>query len=433
MKQPQIVIVGSGFAGVWAALGAAAAVRDLHAEAGVRIILVSPDGWLVVRPRLYESDLGGVRVPLDGVLSPVRVQERRALVQSINLEARTLTLSGESAGELLYDQLVLCAGSQLRVPGDPGAVHCADSYQQSLALHDAVERLIADPGQELSATVVGGGFTGLELAAELADMLRTGAQRAGRDAAGARVRLVEQAPAVAPEFGPNARRVIGAALDELGVDSDVGVRVLDVDAHGVSLADGRRLISGLVAWAAGPRASTLNEQLGVELDAFGRVSVDAHMATGIEGVWAAGDAARATAVGDHVALMSCQHAMPQGRQAGENAARAVLGRPLGEYHQPLYVTCLDLGSAGAVLTRGFARDDVMAYGDEAKQIKRFINRSVIYPPTEAAGLLRLGSTKPPGAMAGKLQTFALRRRRLRRAAIARGEDRAIQYSAAAVS
>lgn len=259
------MIVGSGFAGVWAALGVAAAVRDQHAEAGVRIILVSPDGWLVVRPRLYESDLGGVRVAVDGVLSLVGVQERRAMVQSIDPDACTLTLTGESPGELVYDQLVLCAGSQLQVPGDPGVVQCADSFQQSLALHDAVERLVADPGRELSVMVVGGGFTGLELAAELADMLRAGAQRTGRDGAGARVRRVERAAAVAPEFGLNARRVIGAALDELGVESYVGVRVLDVDAHGVSLADERRLAGGLVVWAAGPRASALNEQLGVEL------------------------------------------------------------------------------------------------------------------------------------------------------------------------
>lgn len=173
--------------------------------------------------------------------------------------------------------------------------------------------------------------------------------------------------------------------------------------------------------------------LGLSFDRCGRVSIDAYMATGIDRIWAAGDLARATAVGDHVALMSCQHAMPQGRQAGENAARAVLGRPLGEYHQPLYVTCLDLGSAGAVLTRGFARDDVMARGDEAKQIKRFINRSVIYPPTDTAGLLKLGSAKPPGPVAVKLQTFALRRKRLRHAAITRGQDRASNYASAGVS
>lgn len=432
MEQNQIVIVGSGFAGVWAALGAAAVVHDQHAEGGVGITLVSPDGWLVVRPRLYESDLGGVRVPLDGVLSPVGVHERRAVVKSIDVERRELTLGGENPGELRYDQLVLCAGSQLRVPGDPGAVHSADSYQQALALHDAVEALSRDPGRELSATVVGG-FTGLELAAELADMLRVAGERTGRNDSGSRVRLIEAAGGVAPKFGPNAREVISAALDELEVEPVLGVRVSRVDAHGVNLEDGRRLDSGLVAWAAGPRASRLNEQLRVELDSLGRVSVGAQMATGIDGVWAAGDSARATAVGDHVALMSCQHAMPQGRQAGENAARAVLGRPLGEYHQPLYVTCLDLGSAGAVLTRGFERDDVMARGDEAKQLKQFINRSVIYPPTDTAGLLKLGSAKPPGQVAAKLQTFALRRDTLRRAAIVRSEDRATQYATEQVS
>jgi NADH dehydrogenase len=432
MEQHQIVIVGSGFAGVWAALGGAAVVHDERAEGKVRITLVSPDGWLVVRPRLYEADLAGVRVALDGVLSPVGVHERRAVVKHIDSEHRELMLGGENPGELRYDQLVLCAGSQLQVPGEPGTVHSADTYPQALALHDAVAALGRGPERELKAVVVGGGFTGLELAAELSDMLGAVARQAGLDGGASRVRLVEQAGDVAPEFGPHARAVIGAALDKLGVETVTGERVV-VDADRVSLADGQRLDGGLVVWSTGPRASGLNEQLGVELDSFGRVPVDGQMATDVDGVWAGGDSARAIAVGDHVALMSCQHAMPQGRQAGENAARSVLGRRLRDYHQPLYVTCLDLGSAGAVLTRGFERDDVLASGDEAKQLKQFINRSVIYPPKRAAELLKLGSAAPAGRAAAAIQTFALSRDVLRHAAIARGQDRAAQNATAQVA
>lgn len=126
------------------------------------------------------------------------------------------------------------------------------------------------------------------------------------------MRLIDAAGVVAPEFGPNARRVISAALDELGVETVVGVRVSRVDPHGVNLEDGHGLIADWLPGLRGPRASSLDEQLGVELDSLGRVTVDAHMATGVDGVWVAGDSARAIADGEHDALMSCQHAMPQG-------------------------------------------------------------------------------------------------------------------------
>ncbi len=81
MRQKRIVIVGGGFAGVWAAMGAARKLDEQSRRGDVRITLVHDDA-LVIRPRLYESDLSGVRVPLSEVLSPVAVDHRRALVES---------------------------------------------------------------------------------------------------------------------------------------------------------------------------------------------------------------------------------------------------------------------------------------------------------------------------------------------------------------
>lgn len=324
-------------------------------EPTVGITLVSPGGSLVVRPRLYEADLSGVRVPLGGVLSPVGIGHRQAAVDRIDVERRVLTLSGRCPGKVEYDQLVLCAGSRVRVPD---GAYSADSYEQAVALHGAVAGLVERPEAGLTATVVGAGFTGLEVAAELADMLSAVARVAGRPPAEARVRLLDQASSLAPQFGSTARAVIQDALQSLGVEIQTGVRVSQVDAGQAILVDGRRIDAGFMVWAAGPQASELNEQLGVELDSQGRAPVDAHMATGVEGVWAAGDSARVVADGKHLASMSCQHAMPQGRQAGENAAATVLGRSPGRYRQPLYLTCLDLGSAGALLTCGFDRDTV---------------------------------------------------------------------------
>ncbi len=410
-------------------MGAGALLRSRRAEDRVSITLVNPDRALVIRPRLYEADLSGVRVPLRDVLSPLGVEQRLARVETVDTDRRNLILGGGSPGELEYDQLVLCAGSWLRLPDGFESVHCADTYEQAVALHEAVAGLGEHPGATPSVTIVGAGFTGLELAAELADMLR-----AAGVPSGARVHLVDQARAVAPEFGPSSRAVIEGALRSLGVQIHTGVAVSHADGDGVTLADGKRIDSSITVWAAGPTASALNEQLGLPLDEQGRVEVDRHMATHIDGVWAAGDSVRVTVDGEHLALMSCQHAMPQGRQAGENAAAAAIGRALGEYRQPMYITCLDLGSAGALLTRGFEREIVLAAGAHAKRFKRFINRSNIYPPTASVDeLLKLGKTSPPGPLTAAIQTRALRSKAVRNSVAAGGEDHAVRYAALDVS
>jgi NADH dehydrogenase len=156
------------------------------------------------------------------------------------------------------------------------------------------------------------------------------------------------------------------------------------------------------------------------------------LATGIDGVWAAGDSAGVTVDGKHLAMMSCQQAMPQGRQAGENAAAAVLGRSPGRYAQPLYLTCLDLGSAGGLLTCGPERDKIIAVGEQGKRFKRWINRSLIYPPAsgDAGEMLGLGKLATAGALAATIQRMALRSKALRNMMISRSDDRAEQFSAA---
>ena len=97
-------------------------------------------------------------------------------------------------------------------------------------------------------------------------------------------------------------------------------------------------------------------------------------------VFAAGDVAYAATddLGNH-AVMSCQHAISLGRHAGNNAAADLLGVPPTPYHQPKYVTCLDLGAWGAVYTEGWDRQ-VKLLGEQAKELKTQINTLWIYPP-----------------------------------------------------
>ena len=92
------------------------------------------------------------------------------------------------------------------------------------------------------------------------------------------------------------------------------------------------------------------------------------------------------------ALMSCQHATRMGAFGGHNAAAELLGMPTKPYHQEAYVTCLDLGAAGAIFTRGWDRKVEMV-GAKAKETKHEINTVWIYPP-RAERVAALASADP---------------------------------------
>jgi NADH dehydrogenase len=135
-------------------------------------------------------------------------------------------------------------------------------------------------------------------------------------------------------------------------------------------------------WTGGFHASGLAAQLSVDRDANGRVAVDEFLRVrGVDAVFAAGDIARAMADADHVAPMSCQFAIPMGEQAGSNAAAELLGLSAEPFAPAPYVTCLDLGEAGALFMEGWDRE-VKLTGRWAKTMKQTINTRLIYPPYE---------------------------------------------------
>ncbi len=375
-----LLIVGGGFAGVWAALGAAAA-RAGHGAAGrIGITLVSRDSWLTIRPRLYEAALDELRVPLDDVLAPIGADRVEGQAIGIDPVARTVAVTGAGGPRRLrYDQLIVAAGSQSRRPAIPGAEQAfgVDTYGEALALQQHLSAL-AGPAR-FTAVVVGAGFTGIEVATELAGRLRALAAAAGA-AEPARVVLVEAATQVAPDLGDPARRHVEHALEQLGIESRAGRRVIAVDRGGVTLSDGERIAAATTVWTGGFRASPLAAMLPVELDELGRIPVDEYLRVrGVDGVHAAGDIARALADATHVAPMSCQYAIPMGERAGANAVADLLGLAPARFERPDYVTCLDLGEAGGLFMQGWDRE-VRVDGFWGKVMKQTINTRLIYPP-----------------------------------------------------
>lgn len=383
MTQNGIVIAGGGFAGLWAAL-TAAAERE-RTDADISLTLVSRDDYLTLRPRLYQPDPERFRVPLRPMLDIVGVRFVEGEIEAIEPEEQKLVLANGGVS-LSYDRLVLATGSVMPPPPVPGVEHCfdVDTLDGAMQLQQHLAKLAEKPEEEGAETVVvvGAGFTGIEIATGMRERLVThiGADRADR----ARIVLVDTADVVGSELGANPRPVIEAGLDRAGIEVErrLGTTVRALDAAGLDLDNGERIPARTVILATGLRASPLAGTLRVPRDDLGRLVVDNTLRVpDLPGVFATGDVARAS-VDDagHVALMSCQHAMTMGRYAGHNAVRDVAGAALEAYRQERYVTCLDLGAAGAVFTLGWNREVEMT-GEDAKAVKRKVNTELIYPPS----------------------------------------------------
>ncbi|WP_407159101.1 NAD(P)/FAD-dependent oxidoreductase [Bradyrhizobium sp. STM 3557] len=376
----RILILGAGFAGLWAAIGAARKLDELQMPHAAEILVVDRNPYHNIRVRNYEIDLSEVALPLAHLLDPIGVQHRVAEVIAIDPIRQEAIVEMEHGRERLnYDRLVLTLGSELMRPAIPGlASHGfdVDSYAAAIRLHDhlsALGRLDPSPGRS-TVVVAGAGLTGIEVATEMPRRLA----QAGID--DPHIILLDRNPVIGAAMGDAARPVIDEALAALDVETRPGVEIAAVDSNGITLRSGEFIPALTLVWCAGMAASPLTAATGGERDRLGRLVVNEFMqAVGLKNVFAAGDAAVCKPDGVHPTVMSCQFARPMGRFAGHNVIADLFGQPMLPLHIDWYVTVLDLGAWGALYTTGWDRQ-VSTTGSAAKATKLAINHERIYPP-----------------------------------------------------
>ncbi len=265
---PRILVLGAGFAGLWAALGAARKREEIGAKADdTEILVIDRNPYHNIRVRNYEVELDDVAIPLAKLLDPVGVKHRVADVESIDVIGQEVTIAADGNRETLsYDRLVLTLGSELVRPPIPGlAAHTfdVDTYSAACKLDAHLAALGKRDALEPRATVVvvGAGFTGIEVAAEMpAKLARAGIS--GKP----RIVIVDPNTPLGASMGVHGQPIVDEALSALGVELRCGVKVAAVDAGGITLSSGEVISAQTVVWCAGMRASPLASTLSPERD-----------------------------------------------------------------------------------------------------------------------------------------------------------------------
>lgn len=374
----RIVIIGAGFAGLWSALSAKRLLQLCDKDKHVEVVVVAPKTSLVLRPRLYERNPSAMVHDLGPLFRATNVRFIEGVVELIDTSEATVSTA------LGYDRLVLAAGSSVvhpkDVPGVADSTFDIDSLASASTLDLHLQNRESMPSSVARDTVVvcGAGFTGIELATELASRLGPSV----------RVILVDGSDQVGSQLGAGPRPAIIRALRELEIEVKLGSGIASIDKTGVTLQSGERIDTMTPIWTAGVRATHSTQQFSEERDSLGRICVDATLRVpSVRDVFVTGDAAHVLAdPAGNLALMCCQHALLLGRVAGHNAAADLIDEPRVDYSQKGYGCCLDLGGYGAVVGRGWERD-IMLEGDVAKKVKKYINGTLIYPPTDASEAL----------------------------------------------
>lgn len=379
----QILIVGSGFSGMWAAVSAAR-LAVLTGSDDLQITVLAPRPELRIRPRFYEEQVAAFAAPLSDLFAELNVHFIAGTAERIDAKQKSVWYRDSQGNVTLiaYDRLIVATGSQTRRPAIPGLAEFAfdiDQLESAQHFENHLDSLATRPSTPERNTVVvcGGGFTGIELATELPARLRT---RFGDDTQ-TKVIVVERGSVIGGRYSEELRGTIEEASLALGVEWRLNSEISAIDPHGVTLKNGERIAAATVVWTAGVEAHPLSQQIAGERDPQGRLKVNESLQVPAHpDVYATGDMAHAhTDDRGNTALMTCQHAIQLGKFAGHNAAASLLDVAPYPYRQVNYVTCLDLGGWGAVYSEGWDQK-VKSVRDDAKKIKIAITNELIYPP-----------------------------------------------------
>ncbi|MEP7210223.1 MAG: NAD(P)/FAD-dependent oxidoreductase, partial [Alphaproteobacteria bacterium] len=356
-RVPRVVIVGGGFAGLYAAR----ALR--HAPA--HVTLIDRRNHHLFQPLLYQVATAGL-APTQ-IATPIRAIVRHQKntdvlmgeVTGIDVDAKQVKVGDQ---RIPYDHLVLATGARHAYfghdewePFAPGLKTLEDATGLRARILLSFERaeLESDPAERARLTtfvLIGGGATGVEMAGAIVELAKKALASDYRhiDPKTARVVLVEAGPKLLGQFPDDLSEHARKSLEKLGVEVRLGAAVTACDADGVSMG-AARIESRCVIWAAGVQSSPAAKWLGATADRAGRAIVgDDLRIEGRKDIFIVGDCALATGPGGKPLPGLASVAKQQGKYAGQAILDELAGRPVKPFAYANYGELATIGRKAAI-------------------------------------------------------------------------------------
>lgn len=351
-----VVILGGGFGGIRAALDLS---RKLSAKEAT-ITLIDRNSYHLFLPALYEigSAYGAkpdrynfklrkaVCVSYADIFKNTKVNLVQAEVSRVDLAKKEITTNGDEV--LNYDHLVFALGSETDTFNVPGAAEYAFKFKtidEALFINQRILELYQKAAQgrhtlPIKFLIVGAGFNGIELAAELAccvDKIKNACKLHKNCVS---IEILEAAPHILPAVSEKERGIIRARLEILGVKITENAPIKEVGPNFVTIGNsGQTLFADIIIWTAGARASSFLKKVGgLHLDARGRLEVNNFMqADCADHVWALGDNAVFVDQATKKPVPGLAYvAVDQGKIVAENIASIIRGRTALKEYKPFY-------------------------------------------------------------------------------------------------
>lgn len=362
MARKRIVIIGGGFGGVKCAQTLRSQLRPGDAE----LILFNKENHLVFSPLL--ADAVGSSLNLLDVVVPLRqllpgVQCRTEEVRGVNLAESRLEYDGHDGlpRTLSYDHVVLACGNvsnlnvvpgmadhayPLKTVGDAAVLrtHIVQQMEKAEVCDDPVKRR-----WYLSFVVVGGGYSGVETAGEINDLIRSSLRfYANIREEDLSVTLIHSRDQLLPEISPQLREFARQKMEQAGVTMRLNARVMLATGEGVGLKDGF-VSGGTIVCTIGSTAAPLVERLDSPKEK-GRLLTEPDMRLrGRANAWALGDCANITNAHDgQPSPPTGQFAERQGRQCAQNIIRVIAGEPTRPFSFKVLGQLCSIGGHSAV-------------------------------------------------------------------------------------
>ncbi len=373
----RVVIVGGGFAGLYAAL---ALDRSLGYHQGLEIIVVDRRNYFLFPPLLPSVASGAIETrqvtyPFRRIFEATNIAFRKQHVENIDVEKKIIHSRVDldahpQTGEvrvvrdsLPYDYLVLAPGSDANTFNTKGVREHAffmrelsDAVQVRNQIIDCFERAAREPEavrrrEQLSFVIVGAGPTGVELASEVRDLVEQVLlnRYPEVDPHEVTVTIVQSGKQILPGWHDSIVEKASKQLSNLEIRVLTGRRVIGVDAFSITLDGGEKIATRTTVWCAGVKPAAILESCGLPRHASGRVEIERDLRVkGRDDVFVLGDAAFLEHEGKPLPPLG-QVAFQEGSHAGANIVRLLSLEPTKPFRYFNFGALVSVGEHFAAL------------------------------------------------------------------------------------